>query len=150
MSHIKNLAIREPLVDTVDAQAVVSTSCPFRVLDLYKVTVDDLTFQSEFEIHATRNDYIHALICYFDIDFTACHTKIHFGTGPQDKYTHWKQTVFYLHNRLCVNEGDTVKGTFSLSPHPVNHRDLDIKIAFTHDGQHSNSSESTTYSYKMC
>ena len=26
--------------------------------------------------------------------------------GPRDEYTHWKQTVFYLHNYLTVSAGD--------------------------------------------
>jgi type I protein arginine methyltransferase len=128
---------------------VVTTSAPFRSIDLYTVQVADLTFTSDFEITATRTDYIHALICYFDIDFAACHTKVHFGTGPADKYTHWKQTVFYLHNHLTVNEGDTVKGTFSLAPHTGNHRDLEIEITYKHEGEHA-SDEVKAHQYKMC
>lgn len=96
MSHIKHLAIREPLVDIVEDKAVATTACAFRTIDLYTVQVDDLTFDVPFELTCIRNDYIHALVCYFDIEFTACHKKVAFGTGPEDEYTHWKQVRIYL------------------------------------------------------
>ncbi|KAI8914380.1 S-adenosyl-L-methionine-dependent methyltransferase [Gorgonomyces haynaldii] len=148
MSHIKQTALKEPLVDTVDAQSVNSTECAFFELDLYKVTVQDLAFKKPFEIQTTRSDYVHAFVCYFDIDFDATHKKIHFGTGPADKYTHWKQTVFYLEKKLIVNAGETIRGTFSLEQHPGNHRDLLISIEFEHAGLHG--CGPTKYEYKMC
>lgn len=91
MSHIKSLALREPLVDTVDGKAVVTTACAFRDIDLYTVKVEDLAFAVPFEITAQRDDYIHAFLCYFDIDFSCCHKKVSFSTGPHARYTHWKQ-----------------------------------------------------------
>ena len=94
MSHIKTLALKEPLVDTVDAKAVVTSAYPYRHLDLYTVRIEDLAFESSFKITAQRDDYIHAFISYFDIDFSACHKPIHFSTGPHAQYTHWKQVKF--------------------------------------------------------
>ncbi|KAJ3334968.1 Protein arginine N-methyltransferase 1, partial [Kappamyces sp. JEL0680] len=89
--YAKKLAIREPLVDTVNANAMASTAFPFRVIDLNSVKVEDLTFKVPFDITVTRDDYVHAFVVYFDTDFTACHKTVHFGTGPQHEYTHWKQ-----------------------------------------------------------
>ncbi|KAJ1565471.1 Protein arginine N-methyltransferase 1, partial [Cladochytrium tenue] len=91
MSHIKTLALREPLVDTVDGGAVVTDACAFRSLDLRTVRVEDLEFSAPFRLTAKRNDNIHAFICYFDIRFTACHKPVYFSTGPHAQYTHWKQ-----------------------------------------------------------
>jgi protein arginine N-methyltransferase 1 len=91
MSVIKDMAIREPLVDTVNANAMATTSYAFKEIDLYTVQVSDLTFHVPFELTCTRDDYIHAFVCYFDIVFSKCHKPIRFGTGPQDAYTHWKQ-----------------------------------------------------------
>lgn len=93
MSHMQALAIREPLVDTVNANAMVSNSYPFRTIDLYTVKIEDLQFNVPFELNILREDYVHALVAYFDIEFSACHKKITFGTGPQDTYTHWKQVL---------------------------------------------------------
>ncbi|KAJ3100149.1 Protein arginine N-methyltransferase 1 [Phlyctochytrium bullatum] len=148
MSHIKSLALREPLVDTVDPKAIVTSSCPFRSIDLYTVTVDDLSFSVPFKINAHRDDYVHAFICYFDIKFTACHRPIQFSTGPQSQYTHWKQTVFYLTDYLTVNKDESISGTFSLAPNKSNQRDLDITISYSFHGR--NSSLEATHQYKMC
>jgi protein arginine N-methyltransferase 1 len=93
MSCIKQIALREPLVDTVDAKAVVTTACPFRELDLYTVKIEDLAFEVPFKVQALRDDYVHAFLAYFDITFAACHKPIRFSTGPHAKYTHWKQVV---------------------------------------------------------
>lgn len=57
-----------------------------------------------------------------------------FSTGPHDKYTHWKQTVFYLDKDLIVNEGDVVTGTIRVSRNQHNPRDLDILLRTSHDG----------------
>ena len=46
---------------------------------------------------------IHAFLGWFDISFSACHKPINFSTGPQAKYTHWKQTVFYTPDTLTVS-----------------------------------------------
>ena len=83
MSHIKELALREPLVDTVDAKAINSDAFAFRELDLYTVKVEDLTFDVPFQLTIDRDDYVHAFIAYFDIAFTACHKPVFFSTGPK-------------------------------------------------------------------
>ncbi|KAI8821667.1 S-adenosyl-L-methionine-dependent methyltransferase [Fimicolochytrium jonesii] len=148
MSHIKSLALREPLVDTVDSKAVVTTACGFRDIDLYTVKVEDLEFKVPFEITANRDDYIHAFLCYFDIDFSCCHKKVSFSTGPHARYTHWKQTVFYLREYLTIRKGEKISGTFSLAANDKNPRDLDIIINHTFHGQLA--SNESTHEYKMC
>ena len=109
-------------------KAVVTDPTPVLTLDLYTVTAADLSFSSPFTLTSRRNDFIHALIAWFDIDFTACHKPIRFSTGPHTKYTHWKQTVFYLTDALTVEEGEKVKGTLSSRPNEKNRRDLDIGL----------------------
>ncbi|KAJ3121773.1 Protein arginine N-methyltransferase 1 [Nowakowskiella sp. JEL0407] len=148
MSHIKQLAIREPLVDTVDKKAVATTACAFRTIDIKTVKIEDLAFSVPFEITTTRDEYIHAFITYFDIDFAACHKKVYFSTGPHAKYTHWKQTVFYLDNPLTVNAGEKITGTFSLKPNEKNERDQDISISYSFNGELCKANE--THHYKMC
>ena len=96
MSCIKSIALKEPLVDTVDPKAVVTTACPFREIDLYTVKIEDLQFEVPFKIQALRDDYIHAFLAYFDITFAACHKPVRFSTGPHAKYTHWKQVISAL------------------------------------------------------
>ncbi|SCV67641.1 BQ2448_5252 [Microbotryum intermedium] len=135
-SCIKEIALKEPLVDTVELKAVVTRPCKIATFDLLKITKDDLKFVAPFELVATRNDYIHAILGWFDVAFKACHTKIGFSTGPHARYTHWKQTVLYLGQTLTVREDDSVKGTISIAPNAKNPRDLDIVVDYKLDNAH--------------
>jgi len=148
MRAIKKIAVREPLVDVVDQRAVVTDACAFKSLDLNTVTKADLDFSSEFRIKATGNDYVHAFIAYFDITFSACHKPVYFSTGPQVKYTHWKQTVFYIDDTLTVKNKEVIKGKITCKPNQKNPRDLDISISYTFQGELSNSQGS--YEFHMC
>lgn len=132
-SPMKEIALTEPLVDTVELKAVVSDPCPVITFDLYTVQASDTTFKAPFSLPAKRNDFVHALIAWFDIDFTACHKPISFSTGPHAKYTHWKQTVFYLRDVLTMEEGEVITGTLENKPNDKNKRDLDITISYKFD-----------------
>ena len=128
---MKDVALTEPLVDTVEMKAVVTDPCAVLTLDLYTVTPADLSFKVPYSLPVKRNDFIHAIIAWFDIQFTACHKPITFSTGPHAKYTHWKQTVFYLRDVLTVEEEESVSGVLENKPNAKNKRDLDIKLSYT-------------------
>ncbi|RPD74205.1 S-adenosyl-L-methionine-dependent methyltransferase [Lentinus tigrinus ALCF2SS1-7] len=129
-SCIKEIALREPLVDTVELKAVVSDPCLIKHIDLRTVKKEDLSFTAPFSLTVTRNDYAHAFLAWFDILFECTHTKVKFSTGPHAKYTHWKQTVFYTPDTLTVSAGDKINGRLSCAPNARNNRDLDITIAY--------------------
>ncbi len=42
--------------------------------------MEDLTFSSPFSIRFTRDDYCHAIVAYFDTDFSCCHKPIKIDT----------------------------------------------------------------------
>lgn len=130
MKAIKEVALKEPLVDVVEGDSVVSTAAVFKEIDIMTVTKADLAFASDFAMTVTRSDYVHALLGFFDITFSFCHKPVYFSTGPNDRYTHWKQTVFYLKDDLMVSEGDVIRGRLSCTPNGRNPRDLDISIAY--------------------
>ena len=48
------------------------------------------------------------------------HTCAHTHTAPEARYTHWKQTVFYIEDCLTVKHGEQLSGLFSVSPNPRN------------------------------
>lgn len=133
-SCIKEIALKEPLVDCVELKSVVTQPCAIKHIDIRTVKKEDLDFTVPFELKATRNDYIHAFLGWFDISFSCCHKPVQFSTGPHAKYTHWKQTVFYTPDTLTVSEGDVVKGTLKCSPNARNNRDLDIEIDYEVQG----------------
>lgn len=147
---LKETAMTEPLVDTVDIKAVATDPAAVITLDLYKVTPADLSFSLPYTINVRRNDFIHAIIAWFDIEFSACHKPIRFSTGPHTKYTHWKQTVFYLQDVLTVEEGETITGVLENKPSEKNHRDLDIKITYKLNTEDMHRQAAGQGVYKMC
>jgi len=134
-SCIKEIALREPLVDTVELRTVVTKACPILNIDLLTVTKEELSFTAPFSLRATRKDYCHAILGWFDVAFRASHKPITFSTGPHAKYTHWKQTVFYLGDAIALDEDDVIEGTISVAPNKRNNRDLDIVIDYAATGE---------------
>jgi len=148
MSCIKELAISEPLVDVVEAKQIVTGHHLVREVNLYKVTKEDLTFEVPFKLPAKRDEYIHAFMTYFTVDFTACHTPVGFSTSPEaNKYTHWKQTVFYFPDYIAVQKGEEVRGKFKMTPNAINRRDLDFEIEVDFNGRIS--SLKSRFFYRM-
>merc|ERR1719259_1523095 len=97
MSSIRKVAISEPLVDSVDHKCLVTSNCLIKEIDILTVK---------------RNDYLHALVTYFTVEFSHCHKRIGFSTSPEHQYTHWKQTVFYLEDYVTSKKGEDVTGVF--------------------------------------
>jgi len=143
-------ALTEPLVDTVDLKAVVTDPCAVTTLDLYTCTTADLAFRHPFNLSVRRTDYIHALVAWFDIEFAACHKPVRFSTGPHTKYTHWKQTVFYLSDVLTVEAGEMVSGALGCKPNEKNRRDLDIVMDYKLETQDPDRIAEGHCEYKMC
>ncbi|XP_059361021.1 protein arginine N-methyltransferase 8-B-like isoform X3 [Carassius carassius] len=126
MTCIRNVAMMEPLVDIVDPKQVVTNSCLIKI---------------------QRNDYVHALITYFNIEFTKCHKKTGFSTAPDAPSTHWKQTVFYLEDYLTVRRGEEILGSITVKPNENNERDLDFTFELDFKGQLCDAAIS--HDYKM-
>uniref|UniRef100_A0A8C5A7J1 type I protein arginine methyltransferase n=1 Tax=Gadus morhua TaxID=8049 RepID=A0A8C5A7J1_GADMO len=145
MSCIKEVAIKEPLVDVVDPKQLVSSACLIKEVDIYTVKIDDLSFASPFCLQVKRNDYVHALVTYFNIEFTRCHKRTGFSTSPESPYTHWKQTVFYLDDYLTVKTGEEIFGTINMKPNSKNNRDLDFNVEIDFKGQLCEVSKTSEY-----
>jgi type I protein arginine methyltransferase len=134
MSCIKHVALTEPLVDTVDCEQVMSNVSAVFSIDMNTVTVEELSFAVPFKITAVRNDYCHALVAFFDVEFSRCHKPVSFNTGPNNRPTHWKQTVLYLDQALAMETGESITGTLACRPNKKNNRDLDIAVQYDFAG----------------
>lgn len=134
----------------MEYKAVVTDPSLVFSIDLKTITTEQLAYSEPFSLQVRRNDYVHALISWFDIEFTACHKPIQFSTGPHAKYTHWKQTVFYLKETLTVEAGETIQGRLSSKPTKENPRDLDVKIEYEFLANDSSRSSSGVCDYRMC
>ena len=134
MTCIKELALLEPLVDTVEKECVATNAVKVLDVDIATVTKEELDFTGNFKIYAHRDDFIHAFVAYFDCSFSKCHKPIKFSTSPYAEYTHWKQTIFYLHNPIAIKIGESIDGTISCKRNSTNPRDLDIAIKYNFHG----------------
>jgi protein arginine N-methyltransferase 1 len=130
-SCIKTMAISEPLVDSVNQKQVVTSNALIKEIDMYKATKEDVSFTADFSLRAMNTDRLHALVAYFDIEFSSLHKRIKFSTGPYAKYTHWKQTIFYFSDYLNIREGEELVGAITVAPNSKNPRDIDINISLT-------------------
>ncbi|OCT57542.1 hypothetical protein XELAEV_18003323mg [Xenopus laevis] len=83
-------------------------------VDIYTVKLDNLSIFCPFCLQVKQNDYVHAMVAYFNIEFTRCHKRTAFLTSPESPYTHWKQTVFYMEDYLTFKTGEEIFGTISL------------------------------------
>jgi protein arginine N-methyltransferase 1 len=145
MSAIRDIAISEPLVDVVEAKQVVTDACMMKELDLKTVKAEDLNFNVPFKIRSRRNDYIHAFVVFWNVEFSACHKRTGFSTGPESRYTHWKQTVFYLKDTLTVKCGEEISGEFNIHQNKRNKRDLDLSLKYEFEGEVMSAKESNNY-----
>ena len=59
MSCIREMAILEPLVDTVQSDAVLTDSCTLWTCDIQTVRKEDLTFECPFQLFSLRRDFCH-------------------------------------------------------------------------------------------
>ncbi|EMG46790.1 HMT1 Protein arginine N-methyltransferase 1 [Candida maltosa Xu316] len=122
-------AMEEPLVDTVDNQSLITKGYKFYEFDINTVTKEELSFQRTFELEAIDSDRCHAFIVYWDAIFPG-KERVVLPTGPMHKYTHWKQTVFYMDQVLDLQKGDVVRGEITAHPSKVNPREYDIDISW--------------------
>eukprot|EP00834_Sanchytrium_tribonematis_P007275 NODE_636_length_5161_cov_0.504544.p2 type:complete len:366 gc:universal NODE_636_length_5161_cov_0.504544:2446-3543(+) len=123
-SCLKPIVLREPLVDTVNANAVSTKSCTMMDINLYTVTAEDLKdINLKFKIHATRNDMAHAFVVWFDT-FFQLDKEISFSTSPFAKYTHWKQSILYTKEPMALLKDDVIEGTIHIEPSKKSGRDL--------------------------
>ncbi|KAL4822231.1 hypothetical protein H8958_001607 [Nasalis larvatus] len=145
MSCIKDVAIKETLVDLVDLKQLVNNACLIKEVDIYTVKVEDLTFTSPFCLKVKQNDYVHAQVAYFNIEFMHCHKRTGFSISPESLYTHWKQMVFYMEDYLTFKTGEEIFGTIGMWPNAKNNWDLDFTVNLNFKGHLCDLSSSTDY-----
>jgi len=101
MSCMRSPILGEASVEVVPGNLVVSNSCNVLDLNINTCSVADTEFSSSFELKITKDCDLTGILGYFDTFFDLS-TPVMFSTGPQVKPTHWKQTVFFLPEKLPV------------------------------------------------
>ena len=67
----------------VDQNQVCTQQCLLRTFDIKSMRKEDAAFTAPFKLTVTRNDYVHALVAFFDVSFDDCHKPIGFSTSPR-------------------------------------------------------------------
>lgn len=130
MSVMTPTVMKEPLVDHVNQDMLMSTSAKILDLDLVTCKKEDVEFSAAYRLIMNFNDNVHGMVAWFDTPFSNLTRPITLSTSPYQKGTHWKQVVFYLEKDLQVNKGDVLEGSFACRKAVDNFRELDIKISF--------------------
>jgi len=89
LSCIKEKVFNEPLVDYVETKHICTDVVPIFNIDLYTVKKkEDLDFSATVRLPVLRNDNCHAVLSFFEVEFTKCRCRTGFLTGPHCKSTH--------------------------------------------------------------
>lgn len=94
------------------------------------ITKADLDFSNEYNLKITRDDKVHGLVAWFDVEFKNMKYPSFISTSPHKKPTHWKQVVFYTDKDFYVRKGDELYGSIAIRKSQTNFRDLDVKISY--------------------
>jgi protein arginine N-methyltransferase 1 len=128
MSPMKDLVLREAMIDTFNRENIISQSCLILDIDLKTVKVEELDFVSDFSLKVQRKDNLTAFVVWFDTIFSACHYPVTLTTSPYEVKTHWKQTFFYLDKTVSVNPGEFITGHIAVRKNKKNPRNIDVLI----------------------
>jgi protein arginine N-methyltransferase 1 len=91
MSCIAPTVMREPLVDVVHSNAIISTASKILELDLCTMKPEDVEFTCEYSLKFNYDDKVHGLVAWWDSDFSRLSQRqVTLSTSPYEKATHWK------------------------------------------------------------
>lgn len=106
---------------------------------------EDLEYANQYMLTVTRRDQIHAFVAWFDAHFEGMANNVVLSTSPFRRYTHWKQTVFYLDGVIDAEEGEVLRGSIAVRKSKTNFRELDIKISCHFRGTHTENNSVQMY-----
>jgi len=130
MTCMTPTVMKEPLVDVVNSNMLMSDACKVLDLDLVNMKKEDVNFSNTYRLKMNYNDRVHGLVAWFDTPFTRLTRPNLLSTSPFKKYTHWKQTVFYTEQDIDVRQGDILFGSIAVRQSKTNFRELDIKVSY--------------------
>ena len=134
MSCLAPTVLREPLIDKVPSEVIISNSCKILELDLCTMKTSDVEFTAKYALTSTSNDKCHGLVSWWDTEFSNLQNPVMLSTSPYNKCTHWKQTVFYFEGAIPIICGEEISGTIGIRKNPQHNRDVDIKISYHFNG----------------
>jgi len=137
MSCVKKQFSREPLVDCVAIQQLLTDECFIHSTNLGYDRNQPVVFRSNFMLNVQRAGVINMLVLYFNVGFPVgkAGNSVILSTSPRAPWTHWEQTLFHLDEPLFVKPNDRVRGVLAMMPSSLDGRSMnfDLNISFRGD-----------------
>lgn len=68
----------------------------------------------------SQEDRHHHLYVCSNLCQIAANSLLSLSAAPEARYTHWKQTVFYIEDCFTIKQGEQILGTIKIAPNPRN------------------------------
>merc|ERR1719320_1701273 len=78
VEHARKIVKANNLDHVVEPKQVCTNTTLIKEVDLYTVKVEDMDFQTPFELTCKRDDFVHGLVSFFSVDFSKCHKRVSF------------------------------------------------------------------------
>ncbi|KAM4606174.1 protein arginine N-methyltransferase 6 [Polymixia lowei] len=128
-------------VNPVTVEDVLSHPARFAELDLYTVTVEQLTsVKGAFRCECFGSAPVNALCVWFTVTFPCEDKPLVLSTSPFKPETHWKQAVLYLDAPVDVVQDTKVVGEVNMYPSEDSARHICIHLEYT-IGEHKRHSK---------
>ena len=134
MSCLRTPMITEASVEVIPESKVVTTDAIIHELNIATCELKDTEFTKNFSFVAKADCSMTAIAGYFDCFFEAPpHVapdwqSVKFTTGPFGPPTHWKQTVFYLENKISIQCEQKICGSIKVIRPTKDARALKVKL----------------------
>jgi len=128
----KMTCMREPILGEANIQvikesSIASNEAQVLELDLNSCSVSDTEFESSFIFSMNRSCELTAIVGWFDTFFDLPNPVL-LSTSPRSPPTHWKQTVFYLPEKISVEESQQISGKIVCKRMKTDARALKVSI----------------------
>ncbi|XP_053990599.1 histone-arginine methyltransferase CARMER-like [Hylaeus volcanicus] len=110
---------RQPIVDYIDPNNLITTEWHCEVYDFQTLSRDslsDMTIEYRFPIQFPC--LIHGIAGWFDVHFDEGEHSVEFSTSPLSPPTHWYQIRFLFRIPIAVNPGQVVCGVLRMNANP--------------------------------
>jgi len=105
MPSLRTETLNKAQVEIVPVDRIVTEECKLCTFDMYTCDTNSTNFKVEFKLNIKKTCSMTSIVGYFDSRFDNDNPVI-LSTAPNCPPTHWKQTVFLLHDPIDVNEGN--------------------------------------------
>lgn len=134
MPSLKKEVLSEGLMQVVNPDSVMSEPCRVYGIDVNTVQSKNLDYQTDFSLRITKPGICSAIVGYFDIGFEGENASM-FTTSPLSPQTHWKQTVFFLNEKIVVESGTILKGKIDCHKSAKDPRSLVVRLTINEKTQ---------------